>query len=205
MRQPQVQRVALTLETGVLLEPKASRRRATCARRLAWFVRARIVGALLLVGTVTAGCYRYVPVTLGAVAPKEEVRVRVTTDAAARLSTELGSYSTEINGAFTQEGPDSVSVGVTIDRQYRGTTVGTTTQLLFLGRAEIVEVHRREFSRTRTVLLTAGTAVGFGLLVAGVMQLFNPNGSADEKPMQPPPPQMGRRPGFHFNLRMPIQ
>src|SRR4029079_10312359 len=101
----------------------------------------------------------YVPVSLGAVPSKEEVRVRVTDAAALRLAKELGAIAIEIDGQMAQEGPDSVSVGVPIDKSYRGVTVGTTTQTLFLGRSEIVEVRRREVSRSRTALATAGAVV----------------------------------------------
>ena len=165
--------------------------------------RRRAAAALLIAGIANAACYTYVPVSIGSVDSKGEVRVRVTETAAARLSKDLGAFSTEIDGEFAQQGPDSVSLGVAIDRQYRGTTVGTTTQLLFLGRSEVVEVRKREFSRSRTVLMTAGTLVGFGLLAAGITQLTDPNGPSDDKP--PPPPAPLRRPsGYHITVRIPI-
>jgi hypothetical protein len=164
----------------------------------------RTVGALLVAGLASGACYRYVPVPLTAVESKEEVRVRVTEDAAARLSKELGAFSTELDGQFTREGPDSVSVGVAINREYRGTTIGTTTQLLFLGRSEVLEVRKREFSPARTIFLSAGTVVGFGLLAVGVVQLVDPNGPSQDQP-SPPPPSPSRRPsGYHLRVRIPI-
>lgn len=157
-----------------------------------------------MAGMANTACYRYVPVSLGSVESKEEVRVRVTDDAAARLSKELGAFSTQIDGQFSPEGPDSVSVGVEINREYRGTTIGTTTQLLFLGRSEVVDVRRREFSRGRTFLLSAGAVAGFGLLAAGVVQLVDPNGPSQDQPT-PPPPSPSRRPsGYHLAVRIPI-
>ena len=164
----------------------------------------RAAGVLLIAGMANTACYRYVPVSLGTVGSKEEVRVRVTEDAAARLSKELGAFSTEIDGEFTREGPDSVSIGVAIDREYRGTRVGTTTQLLFLGRSEVVEVRKREFSRGRTILLSAGTVVGFGLLAAGVVQLVDPNGPSQDQPPPPPPSSLRQPSGYHLGVRIPI-
>jgi len=140
---------------------------------------------------------------MSSIASKEEVRVRVTENAAARLSKELGAFSTEIDGEFSQQGPDSVSLGVAIDRAYRGTTIGTTTQLLYLGRSEVVEIRKREFSHSRTALLAAGTVVGFGALVAGISQLVDPNGPSDEGP-PPPPPALRRPAGYHLMVRLPI-
>lgn len=156
---------------------------------------------LLIAGVANTACYNYVPVSLGAVPSKEEVRVRVTDAAALRLAKELGAIAIEIDGQMAQEGPDSVSVGVPIDKSYRGVTVGTTTQTLFLGRSEIVEVRRREFSRSRTALVTAGTVVGFGVLAAGIAQLFDPNEPINSSTTPPPPPAL-RRP--HVILRIPI-
>ena len=113
---------------------------------------------------------------------------------------DLGAFSTEIDGQLAREGADSISVGVAIDRAYRGTTIGTTTQVLFLGRSEVVEVRKREFSRSRTILVSAGTVVGFGLLAAGIAQLVDPNGPPQDQP-PPPPPAPLRRAGrrYHFS------
>lgn len=167
-------------------------------------IPSRVAAALLVAGLANGACYSYVPVSLGAVASKDEVRVRVTEDAAARLSKELGSFSTEIDGQFSREGPDSVSVGVAIDREYRGTTIGTTTQLLFLGRSEVVEVRQRRFSPTRTVLMSAGAVAGFGLLAVGIVQLVDPNGPPQDQPPPPPPAQLRRRSAYHLGVRIPI-
>ncbi|HTE46747.1 MAG TPA: hypothetical protein VK636_15955 [Gemmatimonadaceae bacterium] len=173
-------------------------------RRVARVIGRRSIAVLVAAGLANSACYRYVPIPLGTVASKEEVRVRITTDAAARLSKELGSFSTEIDGQFTPQGADSVSVGVAIDREYRGTTIGTTTQLLFLGRTEVVEVRKREFSRGRTILLSAGTVVGFGLLAAGIVQLTDPNGDSQGPPSPPPPVQARIPTGYHVRMRIPF-
>lgn len=166
-----------------------------------WF---RTGGALLLAGVVSGGCYRYVPVPLTAVESKEEVRVHVTEDAAARLSKDLGAFSTELDGKFAREGQDSVSIGVPISQMYRGATIGTTTQMLFLGRSEVLEVRKREFSPARTVLLSAGTVVGFGLLAAAVVQLVDPNGPSQDQPPPPPPAPSRRAVSYHLRVRIPI-
>jgi hypothetical protein len=160
--------------------------------------------ALLVGAAANTACYTYVPISLGTVQSKEDVRVRVTESAATRLSKELGAFSREIDGQIAREGSDSVSVDVSIDKSYRGTTVGTTTQTLFLGRSEVVEVRKREFSRSRTVLVTAGTVAGFGLLAVGIVQLVDPNGPSDDSNTPPPPPALRRPSGYHIALRIPL-
>jgi hypothetical protein len=162
----------------------------------------RFIRALLIAAMGTTGCYQYVPLSLSAITPNEEVRVRVTEGAAARLFKDLGPQTKEIDGRFAPKGPDSVSIAVTIDRAYRGFTVGTTTETLLVGRSEILEVRKREFSRGRTVLLSAGVVVGFGLLAAAVVQLADPNPDSDNT--HPPPPPASRIPSGHFGVRIPI-
>ena len=166
-------------------------------------VSARAVVALLLAGAANAACYTYAPVSVGAVSEtREDVRLRVTEDAAARLAKELGTFSVEIDGQLNGQGRDSISLGVPIDRTYRGATIGTTTQVLFLARSEIVDVRRRQFSRSRTVLFTTGTVVGFGLLAAGIKQLVDPNGAPETQTTPPPPPSPYR--GFiRFKIPLP--
>lgn len=162
------------------------------------------VAALIVAAVLNAGCYSYVPISLGSVAAREDVRVRVTEAAAARLADELGTFSTQIDGQFAREGADSISVGVSIDKTYRGMTIGSTTQTLSLGRSEVIDVRKREFSRSRTILVSAGTVVGFGLLAAGITQLVDPNGPSQDQPPPPPPAPVRRPIGYHVGFRIPI-
>jgi hypothetical protein len=138
-----------------------------------------------------SGCYRYVPVQLSTVRPNEDVRVRVTESAAARLVKEFGTYTTELEGQVAREPSDSVSVSVLIGREYRGVSLESGRQVLFLGPSEVVGVRRRELARGRTVLASAGALVVFGLVIGTVIQLGDPNPSPDQPP--PPPPASGAR------------
>jgi len=166
-------------------------------------VQWRVMAALWMAGMASAACYRYVPIPTGAPAPNEEVRVRITDDAAARLSKDIGVFSTSIEGQYAVQPHDSVSVAVPIDREYRGVTVGTTTQTLYLGRSEVLAVQRRQFDRRRTVLLSAGIVAGFAALAASIVQIGDPNDPADNHPI-PPPPSV-RRPAVHgFTVRIPF-
>jgi hypothetical protein len=165
--------------------------------------RRRVVATMLAAAVANTACYSYVPVSFSNVPAKEDVRLRVTEDAAVRLVKEVGTFSTELDGQLAPEGRDSISLGVTIDRTYRGVAIGTATQTLVLARSEIVEVRRREFSKKRTVALTVGTLVGFGALAAGISQLVDPNGAPEGEIIQPPPAV--RRPSrLQFRFHIPI-
>ena len=149
--------------------------------------RAAAVAAPLL-GIAAAGCYRYVPIRPEAVRPNEDVRVRVTEPAAARLFQDLGAFTTELDGQLASAGSDSVSISVAIGREYRGIVLDSTSQVVHLSRADLVDVRRRTFSRSRTVLASAGALVVFGVLVGSVVQWGDPNNSYPDPPPPPPPP-----------------
>jgi hypothetical protein len=150
---------------------------------------ARIVARCLL-GLTLCGCYSYVPVELATVRPAEFVRVDVTEQAAVRLVKDFGAYLTSLEGQFSREGTDSVSVTVPVSRDYRGVSLEGGRQTLFLGLQEVIGVRRREFSRGRTVAVSVGSLVVFAAIVAGVAQWGDPNSEVVEPP--PPPPPVGR-------------
>jgi hypothetical protein len=116
------------------------------------------------------------------------------------LVSEFGTYTGQLEGQFAQEGPDSVSISVLISRDYRGMSLDQVRQRLFLGRSEVMEVRRRQLSRTRTVLATAGIVAGFAALVRAVIQEGDPNPNDDNPP--PPPPGGSRYPAL---IRIPIR
>ena len=150
----------------------------------------RVVQALLLVAvSSSSACFTYVPVPMTGVTPKEEVRVRITNDAGARLVKSLGIYTTQLDGEFETHG-DSVSINVPISREYRGMVLEGSNQSLYLGRSEILDVRHRKFSRSRTVLAGVGVAVGFVALVKSIEAIADPNPDREEPP---PPPPVGTR------------
>lgn len=159
----------------------------------------RALGALLLAGLMTSGCYKYVPVDPAGVKPNEEVRVRITEPAATRLVRDFGAYTSQLEGQFAPQGSDSVSVSVLIGRAAGTLTLESTRQTLFLGRSEVVQVQRRELSRSRTALATAGILAVFALVVNSVVQIGDENPSGEEPPPPPPPS------GFVGRIRIPIR
>jgi len=181
----------------------SSRRREVRGRREFRFRQKRLItsrAALVVIAMISGACYRYVPVQDAN--PHEEVRVRVTDAAAARLVKDLGVFTNQLDGQYAPQG-DSISLAVPIDRQYQGVTVGSTTQTLYLGRSEVVQVSRRQFDRGRTVLLSAGIVAGFAALAASIVQIGDPNDPSDNHPV-PPPPSV-RRPVSHgFTVRIPL-
>lgn len=165
----------------------------------------RGIAAGALLALANGACYHYVPVSPGTAAADEEVRVRITRSAAARLVDDLGVYSTEIDGKISSRGVDSLEVAVPITRAYQGVTMDSTSQLLMLGKSEVVDVRRSELSRGRTILASAGVVAGFVLLVHAIVQITNPNPGADGTLPPPPPPNGSLAPSrHHLQFRIPF-
>ena len=143
--------------------------------------------AAFSIALVSAGCHRYAPAEVATVDPLASVRVIITEPAARRLSSDLGVFTTSLEGRLRQEAHDSVSIAVPVTRVYQGRTVDSGWQTLFLARAEVVRVERRELSRGRTIALGVGVAAAFALLVNNVVQWLDPNPSGEETPPPPPP------------------
>ena len=157
----------------------------------------KMVLVLLTLASATA-CYRYLPIPLAAVRPNEDVQVSLTAEASTRLVKELGTFSARLEGPLAPAKGDSVSVSVLIGRQYQGVQLESARMELFLARPEVVAVHRRVFSRTRTALSTLGAIALFSAVVRTVVQSGDPNGADGELP---PPPPVGAR----FTLRIPLR
>jgi hypothetical protein len=150
-------------------------------------VKSSAFGGLAVLVAVLVGCYRYTPIELSSAPASEEVQIRISDPASARLLKELGIYTSRLDGRVSNEQRDSIPVSVTVRREYQGLSLESSQQLLYLSRGEIVEVRRRVLSRTRTVLASAGAVVIFAALVGTVVQLGDPNPPADDLPLPPPP------------------
>lgn len=150
--------------------------------------RTRVLGRtrLCVLVALSSGCYRSVPIALSELRPNEEVDVRLTNAAATRFVGELGAYMERLQGLVSVERGDSVSVSVLIGREMAGVQLTATRMPLFVARTEVVDVRRRQFSRTRSVLATAGALMLFGIVVGTVSQAGDPNPPRDD-PTTPPP------------------
>lgn len=150
-------------------------------------------------GALSSGCYRAVPITLDQVRGNEQVDVHVTDAAATRLAKELGAYTSRLQGPIKAERGDSVSVAVLIAREYAGVALEGVRLDLFLARAEVTGVRRRQLSRTRTTLASIGSIVLLGVVVGTVVQLGDPNKPPETE--LPPPPPVGSRFGLRISFR----
>lgn len=129
---------------------------------------------LLLVGllaTVLTGCVHYVPLDEGLPAAGDEIRIRVSPDAGARLAPQVQQSANVLEGRVTGvvRAGDSIRVSVPFDAFGRAGP-DMPRQVLALHPSELLGLDRKEVSRPRTALAGAVIGVvGYGLFrsVAG--------------------------------------
>ncbi len=162
-------------------------------------VRRTLASACLSGWVLVSGCFKYMPVETTAVPPQEEVRVRVTLDAAVRIGPHLGSITESLEGRLTPLGPDSLALAVWIGKDYTGSPFENARQRVSLGRQEIVEVRRRTLSYQRTGVVAAGVLAITALLIDRVIFEPNPNPSPINRGQRPPEPD-GARAGWRIQI-----
>ena len=156
-------------------------------RRFAALSRARYrLPILALCALWSAGCFKYARVETNAVPPEEDVRIRVTRDAAIRVGPHLGNISERLEGRLAPLGQDSLVVAVWIGKDYIGSPFENTRQRVSLTPNEIVEVRRRTISWPRTALAAAGLIAGTVLFIDQIGLIGDDNPRDPRTPYQPP-------------------
>ena len=160
--------------------------------------RAAQAGACLIVAYLTSACFSYVPVSPAAVPPDEEVRVRVTEQAAVRVAPDLGIFRNTVEGRLVPVGEDSLSLSVWLGRDYPGTEFENVRRAVVLEREEVLEVRQRRLSPVRTGIAAAGVVALFAVLIDRIILQEDPN-TGDGTLPPPPPPETLRIPiGWPF-------
>lgn len=133
---------------------------------------------LLALGLGAGGCYSYQPLIGVDPAPTEEVRVRLADAAATQLSQRVGVPLRSVEGTVLQVPTDTLFLDVGWGSLYTGTVFEGRRDTLSFHRAQILELDRREFSRSRTALV-AGAVVG---AVVWIIQAVSGSGGTSGGP-----------------------
>jgi hypothetical protein len=124
---------------------------------------------------VLAGCYAYVPVVGEDPAPGDDVRFRLAAPAAGELSDRVGRPIRAVEGPLIGLTPDSLRLDVGWGAIYAGTVFEGRRDTLQFHRSQVLEVDRKEFSRTRTGILAAA----FGAVVVLVIRAISGGGQGE--------------------------
>lgn len=142
---------------------------------------------LVALAVFLAGCYRHVPVRIGAVPPGAEVRLRLSEEGVERVEDITGVRRAQVSGELLQWAEEvMISVAfLTSDGQ-------SLRQQISVDADEVVSVDVRELDRTRTAVLAAGVGAVVGTaIVATVVKIIGGSSQGG----QPPPGEGGGQPG----------
>lgn len=142
---------------------------------------------LLLAACLAAtGCVEYARVDRGSVQPQEELRVRVTDEAAVRLASHFGRITDEVTATVATQGADSMAVTVWLGRDYPGTRFENVRQTVMLSNDDVTDLLRRRISVWRSAAAALGVVAVAAVMINSISLLEDPNGPDDGGPITPP-------------------
>ncbi len=119
------------------------------------------------------GCYVYKPVGTSAPPAGQQLRFTLTDAGTANLASQLGPSVVAVSGRLMQENPDGYVISVVETQKRNGIEQSWLGEQVEINKPVIATVHRREFSRSRTALVTVGTIAG---MIAARAALWGPGG-----------------------------
>lgn len=147
------------------------------------------VRGLILVATFVtlSGCYRYVVLAdSSSIEAGERVRVELTEAGSEFIRGSVGSTALALDGTVVEWRSDTVVLAVRRARMRTGDFYEWTGLSVKFPRNAVDRVERREFSRSRSVILGAGATAAAALVIKEAMDAADggtPGGGG------PPPPQ----------------
>ena len=147
----------------------------------------RGAAAALAWGLSLGGCYRQIPVEMGALAPREEVRVWLSPTGVAAVAPVLGSQATALEGTVLAAGPSDLTLQVPVAVQQVGFQRSVLHQEIRLRPGEYSMLQRRELDRTRTAVVVTG--VGAALAGAAWATISGWTGASSDREVTEEPAQ----------------
>jgi hypothetical protein len=126
-----------------------------------------------------SGCYSYVVVPIGSLPPGEDARVLLSNEGIVELREVAQTSDPVLAGTLVRRDDERAFFHVRIATVQEGALYTPVLQEIPVYTRNILQVERRELSRSRTALVAAGSAVAAGVLLGMIIEAY---GSA------PPPP-----------------
>jgi len=143
---------------------------------------------LACVSLVNTGCYVYQP--LNGVTPPvgEQVELTLSDSGRVALGSQLGPGVLRVDGLLRQVGDGSYEIGVYRVSTISGETSNWAGERVRVPIAAVSQTGIRTLSKTRTALVAAAVAVGFGVFIA-TRTLSVLGGASRDTTGGPPPPK----------------
>lgn len=168
-----------------VIRPRFSQQRNDRSRRIV-AGRFASVPVLLLTAWSLVGCYAYVPVAPAQPAASNgAVRVTLTAAGTEFFKGSLGTNVRQIEGSVTRATPDTVIIAV--ERMYTSTRESFASQgdTVAVPRQLTEELSLKQYSRTRSVLITVAIVGSLILGLAGLSNGASTSGDPQPGPIQP--------------------
>jgi hypothetical protein len=131
----------------------------------------RSVSALLLC-SVGAGCFKYIPAELDAVPPGENIRIYVTRNVVTSIEEVLRVGEPVLTGQIVRRENDNIFMRVPTGIRSEGFHSVPIGQDLSIPVREIIALERRQIDRIGTGALVAGTLGAAGVVIFVIMEAF---------------------------------
>jgi hypothetical protein len=131
------------------------------------------------------GCYSYIPVQPAMIRPGDELRLHLTREGMFDLPDLPAQSGGEVNGKLVSSAGGSFMLRVPVGVQSYGLLARMLDQQVHIAPSQVIQLERRELSRSRTALAVVGGVVGAVAIAKGFGTLGAPNPETPEKPVDP--------------------
>ena len=153
----------------------------------------RSTARLSLCVLVASGCYTYVPLETGNPPVGERLSFQITDRGRVELGDSFGAGLARVEGRLTSVDARNYALNVFRVTQLNGARSTWSGESVRLDREFVGQVQRRQLSRTRTMALVGGVAVGVVALVASERLIGAFSGDPEEEvPVDPISSLVGR-------------
>jgi hypothetical protein len=133
-----------------------------------------------------AACYTYTPIATLEPEPGTDVALVLSDQGRMQSYRQIGPYATRVEGALVQATPDEFTLAVSDVIDIRGSHSKWTGESVSLPRSYVMMTYRKQFSRSKTMLVAAATVGGIIALIAS-RNLIGLGGGSSPTPNPPDP------------------
>lgn len=153
--------------------------------------RKAVVTAAFLCGSVTAGCYTFVPSESSLLVTGKPVALDLNDLGRLNLSSQIGGDVMQLSGTLVQQSAAAFTVKTMQVTFLNGRTADWSGEPVTIGQEYVRGVYRQSISPSKTVAALAAAVAIVGSVIAGQGLSGNGNASNGGK-NQPPPPSSSR-------------
>ncbi|HEX6626447.1 MAG TPA: hypothetical protein VF105_00700 [Gemmatimonadaceae bacterium] len=119
---------------------------------------------ILLLVPLLAGCYEYEPIRTTSSPVGQPVRLTLTDAGSVNLAAEIGPSVEALGGKLLDDSGNAYLVALSESRKRNGIEMDWRGEQVSISKSLVADIQQRQFSRTRTGVLSAGLVTALVLL-----------------------------------------